>query len=167
MASFPCKIVTSSARLRPLWKSSMFDRLLVRITETSDSELPVVTQFISALLFPTNLLPRIHWAFFKMVDKGEWEFTWNNELKGKRLQENLRFGEASCGLQNRDEILVDTWVHYTGKVSAQPHTIVKQICFPNGNVLFLSLFSLFKNWMHNVVWGCAEILPLHWSSTSN
>ena len=47
-----------------------------------------------------------------MVDKGEWEFTWNNELKGKRLQENLRFGEASCGLQNRDENLVDTWVHY-------------------------------------------------------
>ena len=45
-----------------------------------------------------------------------------------------------------------------GKISAQPHTIVKQICFPNGNVLFLSLFSLFKNWMHNVVWGCAEIL---------
>ena len=32
-----------------------------------------------------------------------------------------------------------------GKVSAQPHTVVKQICFPNGNVLFLSLFSLFKN----------------------
>mgnify|MGYP007020706352 CR=1 FL=1 len=24
-----------------------------------------------------------------------------------------------------------------GKVSAQRHTIVKQICFPNGNVLFL------------------------------
>ena len=46
-----------------------------------------------------------------------------------------------------------------GKVSAQPHTIVKQIRFPNGNVLFLSLFSLFKNWMHNVGWGCAEILP--------
>ena len=45
-----------------------------------------------------------------------------------------------------------------GKISAQPHTIVKQICFPNGNVLFLSLFSLSKNWMHNVVWGCAEIL---------
>ena len=37
-----------------------------------------------------------------------------------------------------------------GKVSAQPHTILKQICFPNGNVLFLSLFSLFKNWMYNV-----------------
>ena len=32
-----------------------------------------------------------------------------------------------------------------GKVSAQPHTIVKQIYFPNGNVLFLSLLSLFKN----------------------
>ena len=45
------------------------------------------------------------------------------------------------------------------KISAQPHTIVKQICFPDGNVLFLSLFSLSKNWMHNVVWGCAEILP--------
>ena len=49
---------------------------------------------------------------------------------------------------------------YLGKVSAQPHTIVKQICFPNGNVLFFSLFSLVKYWMHNVVWGCAEILAL-------
>ena len=37
-----------------------------------------------------------------------------------------------------------------GKISAQPHTIVKQTCFPYGNVLFLSLFSLSKNWMHNV-----------------
>ena len=36
------------------------------------------------------------------------------------------------------------------KISAQPYTIVKQTCFPNG-----------KNWMHNVVWGrCAEILPV-------
>ena len=34
-----------------------------------------------------------------------------------------------------------------GKISAQAHTIVKQICFPNGNVLFLSLLSLSKNWM--------------------
>ena len=32
-----------------------------------------------------------------------------------------------------------------GKISAQPRTIVKQICFLNGNVLFLSLFSLSKN----------------------
>ena len=46
-----------------------------------------------------------------------------------------------------------------GKISAQPHTIVKQIYFPSGSVLFLSLFSLSKNWMHNVVWGCEEILP--------
>ena len=29
-----------------------------------------------------------------------------------------------------------------GKVSVQLHTIVKQISFPNVNVLFLSLFSL-------------------------
>ena len=46
-----------------------------------------------------------------------------------------------------------------GKISAQPHTIVKQIYFPSGSVLFLSLFSLSRNWMHNVVWGCEEILP--------
>ena len=32
-----------------------------------------------------------------------------------------------------------------GKISAQAYTIVKQICFPYGNVLFLSLFSLSKN----------------------
>ena len=38
-----------------------------------------------------------------------------------------------------------TTINKLGKVSAQPHTIVKQICFPNGNVMFLSLFSLFKN----------------------
>ena len=44
------------------------------------------------------------------------------------------------------------------KISAQLHTTVKQICFPSGNVFFLSLFSLSKNWMHNVVWSCAEIL---------
>ena len=48
---------------------------------------------------------------------------------------------------------------FFGKISAQPHTIVKQICFPNGNVLFFSLFPPSKNWMHNVVWGYAEILP--------
>ena len=46
-----------------------------------------------------------------------------------------------------------------GKISAQRHTTVKQIYFPSGSVLFLSLFSLSKNWMHNVVWGCEEILP--------
>ena len=50
-------------------------------------------------------------------------------------------------------------VTYMGKISAQRHTIVKQIYFPSGSVLFLSLFSLSKNWMHNVVWGCDEILP--------
>ena len=49
------------------------------------------------------------------------------------------------------------------KISAQLHTAVKQICFPSGNVFFLSLFSLSKNWMHNVVWGCAEILPILWT----
>ena len=31
------------------------------------------------------------------------------------------------------------------KISAQPHTIVKQICFLDSNVLFLSFFSLSKN----------------------
>ena len=31
------------------------------------------------------------------------------------------------------------------KISTQTHTFVKQICFPNGNVLFLSLFSPSRN----------------------
>ena len=39
---------------------------------------------------------------------------------------------------------------FLGKISAQLHTIVKQIYFPSGSVLFLSLFSLSKNWMHVV-----------------
>ena len=49
---------------------------------------------------------------------------------------------------------------WNSKISAQLHTTVKQICFPSENVLFLSLFSLSKNWMHNVVWGSAEIFPM-------
>ena len=37
--------------------------------------------------------------------------------------------------------------HKKGKISAQPHTI--------------SLFSLFKNCMHDEIWGCcAEIMPI-------
>ena len=54
------------------------------------------------------------------------------------------------------------WQKPDGKISAQAHTIVKQICFPNGNVLFWSLFSLSKRWIHNELWGCAEILPAKW-----
>ena len=49
---------------------------------------------------------------------------------------------------------------FRSKISAQARIIVKQLCFPNGNVLSLSWFSLSKNWMHNVVWSCAEILPI-------
>ena len=45
------------------------------------------------------------------------------------------------------------------KFPHSPILLSKQICFSNGNVLFFSLFSLVKNWMHNVVWGCTEILP--------
>ena len=36
--------------------------------------------------------------------------------------------------------------------------ICKCTRFPDGNLLFLSLFSLSKNWMHNVGWGCALVL---------
>ena len=43
-----------------------------------------------------------------------------------------------------------------GKISAQPHTIVKQIwqC-----IVFVIVFSVQELNLHNVVWGCAEILP--------
>ena len=47
-----------------------------------------------------------------------------------------------------------SWV---GIISAQPHAIVKQIRFPKGKVLFLSLFSLSKNCMHGVTLGFADI----------
>ena len=50
-------------------------------------------------------------------------------------------------LKGRLRILTNKYHYKTeiGKISAQPHTIVKQICFPNGNLLFLSLFSQSKN----------------------
>ena len=60
----------------------------------------------------------------------------------------------TCMYASRTNVLVSRV-----KIYAQRHTIAKQICFPNGNVLFLSLFSLSRNWMHNVACGCAEILP--------
>ena len=51
------------------------------------------------------------------------------------------------------------WIQHSqrkfGKMSAQPHTIVKQVLRCN----FLALFTLSKNWMHNLVWGYEEILP--------
>ena len=86
---------------------------------------------------------------------------------GGEYRVNLKTNLEQIGYSlERQNVIIkkcDTWFSMAeikfGKFSAQPHTIVKQICFPNGNVLFLSLFSLFKNWMHNVVWGCAEILP--------
>ena len=54
-----------------------------------------------------------------------------------------------------------------GKISAQPHTIVKQICFPNGDVLFLSMLSLSKNRMHNEIWGRAKISPKQLTSVDD
>ena len=40
----------------------------------------------------------------------------------------------------------------------QTHTILKQYRNPKGNLLFTPLLSLSKNYMHNKVWCCAEIL---------
>ena len=45
------------------------------------------------------------------------------------------------------------------KFRTAPHYCKTNLFFPSGDILFFSLFSLSKNWMHNVVWGCAEILP--------
>ena len=51
---------------------------------------------------------------------------------------NLSPGKGLSVLSSSPEIT-------DNKISAQPHTIVNQICFLNGNVLFLSLSSLSKN----------------------
>ena len=68
----------------------------------------------------------------------------------KNRQEKNVWGEIQWGV-TQPEACNDKLRILCGKISAQPHTIVKQICFPNGNVLFLSLFSLYKNRMHDVV----------------
>ena len=57
---------------------------------------------------------------------------------------NLCCDWASLGYHYFQIVLVLNFP-LNGKNSAQPHTIVKQICFPNGSVLFLSVFSLPKN----------------------
>ena len=72
---------------------------------------------------------------------------------------DMRIKTIDFGKRVRNHYLYLANTVELGKIFAQPHTIVKQICFPNGDVLFLSLSSLSKNWMHNVGWGCAETFP--------
>ena len=72
---------------------------------------------------------------------------------------DMRIKTIDFGKRVRNHYLYLANIVELGKIFAQPHTIVKQICFPNGDVLFLSLSSLSKNWMHNVGWGCAETFP--------
>ena len=51
--------------------------------------------------------------------------------------------------------------HKKGKISPQPHTVVKQSSKLKGNLLIPSLFSLFRNCIHDEIWGCcAEIMPI-------
>ena len=69
---------------------------------------------------------------------------------------DMRIKTIDFGKRVRNHYLYLANTVELGKIFAQPHTIVKQICFPNGDILFLSLSSLSKNWMHNVGWGCAE-----------
>ena len=56
-------------------------------------------------------------------------------LKSLNIEDTIEIGFRRFWAQSGEEILFLLTFH--GKVSAQPHTIVKQICFPNGNVLFL------------------------------
>ena len=42
------------------------------------------------------------------------------------------------------------------KISAQPHTTVKQSRSPKGNLRFSPLFSSSKNFIHNEEWGWAQ-----------
>ena len=57
----------------------------------------------------------------------------------------------------------DTYNSSLGKISAQPHTIVKQICFPNGHVLFLLLFSLSKSCIHNEAWANVKTVCINFN----
>ena len=51
--------------------------------------------------------------------------------------------------------------HKKGKISPQPHTVVKQSSKLKCNLLIPSLFSLFRNCIHDEIWGCcAEIMPI-------
>ena len=72
----------------------------------SDSKLPVLASSFP-LTYSANH-PGYIAQIKKMADKAKWKFIWNNELEGKRLQKNLWLGEASCGMQNRGEILLDS-----------------------------------------------------------
>ena len=69
-------------------------------------------------------------------------FFYSGNIAGSNLWERMvdlrwRWWEGSENSPNDAFELRSKKFEYRGKVSAQPHTIVKQICFPNGNVLFL------------------------------
>ena len=128
-----------------------------------------------------DLLGRFCWTVSKTTLRISYTF-WLRKHKNNRLSQNHRFLNNSFTETNKKlKECVDVWllivcvqiteidfiwlccamrnITIMGKIYAKPHTIVKQICFPNGNALSLSLFSLLKNWKHDEVWGSAEILP--------
>ena len=48
---------------------------------------------------------------------------------------------------------------YVGKISAQPHTIVEQICFPNGKVLISSTVHVHKHREANINKNISRTFP--------
>ena len=93
-----------------------------------------------------------------------------------KLQRHSKTNNIGNIVSKMDEVLhsvvthdINLWLHLLkntvalteGRISAQPHTIVKQSSKPKGNLLFSSLFPLSKDCMYDEIWGCcAEIMPI-------
>ena len=61
--------------------------------------------------------------------------TRSDSMKDRRQRTHNHFKFSTLKYQK----YLKSWI-IKGQISAQPHTIVKQICFPNGNVLFSHCF---------------------------
>ena len=61
--------------------------------------------------------------------------TRSDTMKDRRQRTHNHFKFSTLKYQK----YLKSWI-IKGQISAQPHTIVKQICFPNGNVLFSHCF---------------------------
>ena len=99
------------------------------------------------------------------------QYVWGNPidiLLPMRLRNDLSFSKiAIFSLRKKKTVkfphslilqkVFSSWIEKTMTKTIRCHWENRFV--PYGNVLCLSLFSLSKNWMHHVGWGCTEILP--------
>ena len=117
-------------------------------TQPFSQHLEIFRVFIVFILFYSGI--SLIWTFFQSRTQVSLLYLWRNSSWSLNdyhvpgihflIFTTIRSVAIPQKLNSCKTALICRWTEFqvknTGKISAQPHTIVKQICFPNGNVLF-------------------------------